>query len=209
MPFRLSSFKRGLWITVAVVLAPMLFVGLVAWPLAIARDWRTPAAIGFGSVHLSSEKRSAQRLDPHRVKEPPDFPRRPVVNCAPVSLQLRTRAHAQLRVVLFRRSQRQLVVSKKTRHDDQFGHSRRATSRDGQRLRFVNRNSQPQDPQSRLKLSPPDFTILLYAFRRTVNLLVPVFSPSPAVHPRPEIKSSPLNRCWHFGSSFFRKPYVS
>jgi len=169
MPFRLSSFKRGLWITVAVVLAPMLFVGVVA---LAAGDWHEIGRhhrrrSGFGQFHLSSEKRPAQRLDPaSSTKNPPDFPR----EARFVELRARVRFNcvsgsATPNSEWFYSADHsgKLVVSKKTRHDDQFGSSRRATSERWPKTSFVNRNKPTlRNPQSRLKLTPHRISPILF-----------------------------------------------
>ena len=126
MPFRLSSFKRGLWITVAVVLAPMLFVGVVA---LAAGDWHEIGATTGGDqvlVSSISPQKNGLRSAWIRIeyKEPTRLPQggpfvelraRVRFNCVsgsatPNSEWFYSADHSG-----------KLVVSKKPRHDDQFG----------------------------------------------------------------------------------------
>ncbi len=118
--------KKGLLILVAVVLAPVLLVGVVA---LAAGDWRTVGATAGGDEVLVSSvtaKKNGLRTAWVRVeyKEPVKLPQggpfvelraRVRFNCAsgaevPNSEWFYSRDHGG-----------KLVVSKKTRRDDQFG----------------------------------------------------------------------------------------
>jgi hypothetical protein len=126
MGFPPLPMKKGLFILFAVVLAPVLLVGLVA---LAAGDWLTVGATPKGDqVFVSSvtAKKNGLRTAWVRVeyKEPIKLPQggpfvelraRVRFNCAngsevPSSEWFYSRDHGG-----------KLVVSKKTRHDDQFG----------------------------------------------------------------------------------------
>jgi hypothetical protein len=121
-----SPVKKGLFITVAVVLAPILLVGLVAWA---AGDWREAGSTAGGDQVLISSvtsQKNGLRTAWVRVeyKEPTkllqggpfvELRARVRFNCAsgseiPNSEWFYSRDHSG-----------KLVVSKKSRHDDQFG----------------------------------------------------------------------------------------
>jgi hypothetical protein len=118
--------KRGLFIMVAVVLAPVLLVGLVA---LAAADWRTVGSTAGGDQVLVSSvttQKNGLRTAWVRVeyKEPTKLPQggpfvelraRVRFNCASGS------AVPNSEWFYSRDRGGQLVVSKKTRHDDQFG----------------------------------------------------------------------------------------
>jgi hypothetical protein len=118
--------KKGLFITVAVVLAPVLLVGLVA---LAAGDWRTVGATAGGDQVLVSSvtaQKHGMRTAWVRVeyKEPTKLPQggpfvelraRVRFNCASGS------AVPNSEWFYSRDRGGKLVVSKKTRHDDQFG----------------------------------------------------------------------------------------
>jgi hypothetical protein len=118
--------KKGLFILMAVVLAPVLFVGVVVFA---AGDWRTIGATPAGdliSVSTVSPRKNGMRSAWVRVqyKDPAKLPQggpfvelraRVRFNCAtgsaiPNSEWFYSRDHSG-----------QLVVSKKLRRDDQFG----------------------------------------------------------------------------------------
>jgi hypothetical protein len=126
MALPLSPLKRGLFIMVAVVLAPVLLVGLVA---LAAGDWREVGATPGGDQVLVSSvtaQKNGSRTAWIRVeyKEPAKLPQggpfvelraRVRFNCAsgsevPNSEWFYSRDHSG-----------KLVVSKKTHRDDQFG----------------------------------------------------------------------------------------
>jgi hypothetical protein len=121
-----SPVKKGLFIMVAVVLAPVLLVGLVA---LAAGDWRTVGATAGGDQVLVSSvtaQRHGLRTAWVRVeyKEPTKLPQggpfvelraRVRFNCASGS------EVANSEWFYSRDRGGKLVVSKKTRHDDQFG----------------------------------------------------------------------------------------
>jgi hypothetical protein len=118
--------KRGLFIMVAVVLAPILLVGLVA---LAAADWRTIGSTAGGDQVLVSSvttQKNGLRTAWVRVeyKEPTKLPQggpfvelraRVRFNCASGS------AVPNSEWFYSRDRGGQLVVSKKTRRDDQFG----------------------------------------------------------------------------------------
>jgi hypothetical protein len=118
--------KRGLFIMVAVVLAPVLLVGLVA---LAAADWRTIGSTAGGDQVLVSSvttQKNGLRTAWVRVeyKEPTKLPQggpfvelraRVRFNCASGS------AVPNSEWFYSRDRGGQLVVSKKTRRDDQFG----------------------------------------------------------------------------------------
>jgi hypothetical protein len=118
--------KKGLLVAVAVVLAPVLLVGVVAFA---AGDWRNIGATPSGDQVLVSSitpQKNGLRTAWIRVeyKEPAKLPQggpfvelraRVRFNCssgsaAPNSEWFYSRDHSG-----------KIVVSKKTRHDDQFG----------------------------------------------------------------------------------------
>jgi hypothetical protein len=118
--------KRGLFIMVAVVLAPVLLVGLVA---LAAADWRTVGATAGGDQVLVSSvsvQKNGLRTAWVRVeyKEPTKLPQggpfvelraRVRFNCTSGS------AVSNSEWFYSRDRGGKLVVSKKTRRDDQFG----------------------------------------------------------------------------------------
>jgi hypothetical protein len=121
-----SPMRKGLLILFAVVLAPVLLVGLVA---LAAGDWRTVGTtVGGDQVSVSSvtAKKNGLRTAWVRVeyKEPIKLPQggpfvelraRVRFNCASGS------EVASSEWFYSRDRGGKLVVSKKTRHDDQFG----------------------------------------------------------------------------------------
>jgi hypothetical protein len=121
-----SPIKKGLFIFVAVVLAPVVLVGLAAFA---AGDWRTIGATATGDQVLVSSvtpQRNGLRTAWVRVeyKEPTRLPQggpfvelraRVRFNCASGS------AMANSEWFYSRDRSGKLVVSKKTRRDDQFG----------------------------------------------------------------------------------------
>jgi hypothetical protein len=124
-----SPVKKGLFIMVAVVLAPVLLVGLA---LLAAGDWRTVGAtVGGDQVLVSSvtSQRHGLKTAWIRVeyKEPIKLPQGGPF----VELRARVRFNctsgSALPIVAnsewfySRDHSGKLVVSKKTRHDDQFG----------------------------------------------------------------------------------------
>jgi hypothetical protein len=118
--------KRGLFIMIAVVLAPVLLVGLVA---LAESDWRTVGSTAGGDQVLVSSvtsQKNGLRTAWVRVeyKEPTKLPQggpfvelraRVRFNCASGS------AVPNSEWFYSRDRGGQLVVSKKTRRDDQFG----------------------------------------------------------------------------------------
>jgi hypothetical protein len=122
--------KKGLFITIAVVLAPVLLVGLVA---LAAGDWRTVGATAGGDQVLVSSvtaQKHGLRTAWVRVefKEPTKLPQGGPF----VELRARVRFNsasgsaapgvvANSEWFYSRDRGGKLVVSKKTRHDDQFG----------------------------------------------------------------------------------------
>lgn len=126
MPLPASPIKKGLFIFVAVVLAPVLLVGLVA---IAAGDWRTIGSTASGDLVLVSSvsaQKNGLRTAWVRIeyKEPTRLPQ------GGPFVELRARARfncASGNVVTnsewfySRDRSGKLVVSKKTRRDDQFG----------------------------------------------------------------------------------------
>lgn len=124
-----SPLKKGLFICVAVVLAPVLLVGLVA---LAAGDWRTIGATASGDQVLVSSvtaKKNGLRTAWVRVeyKEPIKLPQggpfvelraRVRFNCANDSAP---GVVANSEWFYSRDRGGKLVVSRKTHHDDQFG----------------------------------------------------------------------------------------
>jgi hypothetical protein len=122
--------KKGLFIMVAVVLAPVVLVGLVA---LAAGDWRTVGATAGGDQVLVSSvtaQKHGLRTAWVRVeyKEPTKLPQggpfvelraRVRFNCASGSVAPGVVANSEW--FYSRDRGGKLVVSKKTRHDDQFG----------------------------------------------------------------------------------------
>jgi hypothetical protein len=118
--------KRGLFIMVAVVLAPILLVGLVA---LAAADWRTIGSTAGGDQVLVSSvttQKNGLRTAWVRIeyKEPTKLPQGGPF----VELRARVRfdcangsAVPNSEWFYSRDRGGQLVVSKKTRRDDQFG----------------------------------------------------------------------------------------
>jgi hypothetical protein len=121
-----SPIKKGLFIFVAVVLAPVVLVGLAAFA---AGDWRTIGATASGDQVLVSSvtpQKNGLRTAWVRVeyKEPTRLPQggpfvelraRVRFNCASGS------AMANSEWFYSRDRSGKLVVSKKTRRDDEFG----------------------------------------------------------------------------------------
>ena len=128
MALPLSSIKKGVWIAVAVVLAPVLFVGVVA---LAAGDWRTIGATADGDqvlVSSISPQKNGLRTAWIRIeyKEPARLPQGGPF----VELRARLRFNcvngsATPNSEWFYSADRsgKLVVSKKMRRDDQFGQS--------------------------------------------------------------------------------------
>jgi hypothetical protein len=126
MGLPLSPVKKGLFVMVAVVLAPVLLVGLV---LLAAGDWRTVGATAGGDQVLVSSvtaQKHGLRTAWVRVeyKEPIKLPQggpfvelraRVRFNCASGS------AVPNSEWFYSRDRSGKLVVSRKTHHDDQFG----------------------------------------------------------------------------------------
>jgi hypothetical protein len=126
MPLPASPIKKGLFIFVAVVLAPVLLVGLVA---LAAGDWRQIGATAGGDQVLVSSvtsQKNGLRTAWIRVqyKEPIKLPQggpfvelraRVRFNCASGSVVSNSEWFYS------RDRSGKLVVSRKTRHDDQFG----------------------------------------------------------------------------------------
>lgn len=126
MGLSLSSVKKGVWISVAVVLAPVLFVGVVA---LAAGDWRTIGSTADGDQVLVSSitpQKNGLRTAWIRVeyKEPAKLPQggpfvelraRVRFNCVSGSAT----ANSEWFYSVDRSGK--LVVSKKMRRDDQFG----------------------------------------------------------------------------------------
>jgi len=125
-----SPVKKGLFITVGVVLAPFLLVGLV---LLAAGDWRTVGATASGDQVLVSSvtpQKHGLRTAWVRVeyKEPIKLPQggpfvelraRVRFNCASSSATPGVVASSEW--FYSRDRSGKLVVSKKMRRDDQFG----------------------------------------------------------------------------------------
>ena len=121
-----SPMRKGLFILFAVVLAPVLVVGLVA---LAAGDWRTVGTTAGGDqvlVSSVSAKKNGLRTAWVRVeyKEPIKLPQ----GGPYVELRARVRFNcasgtevANSEWFYSRDRGGKLVVSKKTRHDDQFG----------------------------------------------------------------------------------------
>ena len=132
MPLAFSPMKRGLLVCLALVLAPILLAGLVA---VAAADWRQAGATAGGDqVLVSSVTRQKNGLRSAWIrveyKEPTRLPQ------GGLFVELRARARFNCNrgstaptVVtnsewLYSRDHGgKLVVSKKSRHDDQFGQS--------------------------------------------------------------------------------------
>ena len=126
----LSPVKKGLFIMVAVVLAPVLLVGLV---LLAAGDWRTVGTTAGGDQVMVSSvtaPRNGLRTAWVRIeyKEPTRLPQggpfvelraRARFNCAGGSAVPTMVANSEW--FYSRDHGGKLVVSKKTRRDDQFG----------------------------------------------------------------------------------------
>jgi hypothetical protein len=125
-----SPVKKGLFIMVAVVLAPVLLVGLVA---LAAGDWQQIGATAGGDQVLVSSvtaRKNGLRTAWVRVeyKEPTKLPQggpfvelraRVRFNCASGSAASSVVANSEW--FYSRDHSGKLVVSKKTRRDDQFG----------------------------------------------------------------------------------------
>jgi len=124
-----SPVKKGLFIMVAVVLAPVLLVGIVA---LAAGDWREIGATAGGDQVLVSSvtaQKNGSRTAWVRVeyKEPTKLPQggpfvelraRVRFNCTSGSAVPSIVANSEW---FYSRDHGKLVVSKKTRRDDQFG----------------------------------------------------------------------------------------
>jgi len=122
--------KRGVFVAVAVVLAPVLLVGVVA---LAAGDWRTIGATAGGDQILVSSvttQKNGLRTAWIRVeyKEPTKLPQggpfvelraRVRFNCASGSAVSSVVSNSEW--FYSRDRSGKLVVSKKTRRDDQFG----------------------------------------------------------------------------------------
>jgi hypothetical protein len=127
-----SPLKKGLFIIVAVMLAPVLMVGLVA---LAAGDWRQIGATPDGDQVLVSSvtaQKNGLRTAWIRVeyKEPTKLPQggpfvelraRVRFNCASGSAMPSVVANSEW--FYSRDHGGKLVVSKKAHHDDQFGQS--------------------------------------------------------------------------------------
>jgi hypothetical protein len=125
-----SPVKKGLFITIVVVLAPILLVGLVA---LAASDWRNVGATAAGDQVLVSSvtaQKNGLRTAWVRVeyKDPIKLPQggpfvelraRVRFNCASGTQTPGVIASSEW--FYSRDRSGKLVVSKKTRHDDQFG----------------------------------------------------------------------------------------
>jgi hypothetical protein len=134
MPLRPSPMKRGLLVAVAVVLAPVLLVGVVA---LAAGDWRQIGATSAGDQVLVSSvtaQKNGLRTAWIRVeyKEPTKLPQggpfvelraRVRFNCESSSTVPGVVAGVVANSEWFYSRDRsgKFVVSKKTHHDDQFG----------------------------------------------------------------------------------------
>jgi hypothetical protein len=126
MPLSVSPIKKGLFIFVIVVLAPVLLVGLV---VLAAGDWRQIGATAGGDQVLVSSvtaRKNGLRTAWIRVqyKEPLKLPQGGPF----VELRARVRFNCASGSVVpnsewfySRDRSGQLVVSKKTHRDDQFG----------------------------------------------------------------------------------------
>jgi len=126
MPSSPSPLKKGVLIVVAVVLAPMLLVGLVAFA---AQDWRQIGATPSGDQILVSSvtpQKNGLRTAWIRIeyKEPTKLPQGGPF----VELRARVRFNCTSGTAIansewfYSRDHRgNLVVSKKSRRDDQFG----------------------------------------------------------------------------------------
>jgi hypothetical protein len=126
IPSSTSSIKQGIFVIVAVILAPVLFVGLAA---LAASGWRDIGATASGDEVLVSSltaKKSGLRTAWIRVeyKEPTKLPQggpfvelraRVRFNCASGS------AVPNSEWFYSRDRGGKLIVSKKARYDDQFG----------------------------------------------------------------------------------------
>jgi len=124
-----SPLKKGLFIVSAVVLAPVLLVGLVA---LAAADWREVGATPGGDQVLISSvtsQKNGLRTAWVRVeyKEPTKLPQggpfvelraRVRFNCASDSAMSGVAVNSEW---FYSRDHGKLVVSKKTHRDDQFG----------------------------------------------------------------------------------------
>jgi hypothetical protein len=129
MALPLSPMKKALFIMVAVVLAPVLLVGLV---VLAAGDWRTVGATPGGDQVLVSSvtaQKNGLRTAWIRVeyKEPTKLPQggpfvelraRVRFNCAVGSAVAGVAVNSEW---FYSREHGKLVVSKKTHRDDQFG----------------------------------------------------------------------------------------
>ena len=122
--------KKGLFIIIAVVLAPVLLVGVVA---LAAGDWRQVGATAGGDQVLVSSVTAQKNglrtcMGPRRIQRTHQTAAGWSVcgTASAGSLQLYERQRCaqrccELRMVLLPRPRRKLVVSKKTHRDDQFG----------------------------------------------------------------------------------------
>jgi hypothetical protein len=126
MAWSLSPIKKGLFILVAVVLAPVLLVGVVA---LAANDWRQIGATAAGDqVLVSSVTAQKNGLRTAWIRVEYKEPIKLAQGGPFVELRARVRfdcsnGSAVPNAEWFYSRDRggKLVVSKKTRHDDQFG----------------------------------------------------------------------------------------
>ncbi|MGA7400898.1 MAG: surface-adhesin E family protein [Candidatus Sulfotelmatobacter sp.] len=126
MPLSLSTMKKGLLVAVAVILAPVLLVGVVVFA---AGDWRQIGATPGGDQVLVSSvtaQKNGLRTAWIRVeyKEPAKLPQ------GGPFVELRARVHFNCASgsavpnsewFYSRDRSGKLIVSKKSRRDDQFG----------------------------------------------------------------------------------------
>jgi hypothetical protein len=125
MALSVSPAKKGLLVAIAVVLAPVLLVGVAAFA---AGDWRQIGATEDGdqvSVSSVTPQKNGLRTAWIRVeyKEPAKLPQGgPFVELrARVRFNCASGSAAPNSEWLYSKEHGKLVVSKKTRHDDQFG----------------------------------------------------------------------------------------
>ena len=125
MAISVSPVKKGLLVAIGVVLAPVLLVGVAAFA---AGDWRQIGSTEGGDQVLVSSvtpQRNGLRTAWIRVeyKEPTRLPQGgPFVELrARVRFNCTSGSAAPNSEWLYSKEHGKLVVSKKTRHDDQFG----------------------------------------------------------------------------------------
>jgi len=126
MPLSVSPIKKGLFIFAAVVLAPVLLVGLV---VRAAADWRQIGATAGGDqVLVSSVTAQKNGLRTAWIRVEYKEPLRLSQGGPFVELRARVRFNCASGSFLpnsewlySRDRSGKLVVSKKTHHDDQFG----------------------------------------------------------------------------------------